>query len=414
MSRHSSYVDVKLSHIGHNISLIREKYAPEATIIAMVKGDAYGHGLVPVSTYMHARCGIRHFGVAALGEALALLEGSPALAADPDVAIVVFSDPELLNPELRKHYAEQNGKTTPAAKLWPVIGNQATLEAFCAERTTAFAGVPLCLKVNTGMNRLGLTLAQLEEALPLLASAGGVQLLVQHFSVSGMVDHPNTRRQYENFQKAKAMLRAAGVPLEATSAANSGAIEQRLAVDETFVRPGLMLYGPPSINPAMLTPETAAQMDLWQGRAAGYLRTRIIHHYAAMPGDSIGYGYSHNLLTEAAVIVLIPLGYADGFLRYYTGMPVEVPLAAPAETPVGRITSVTGKVFGNVNMDMAAIAIYPHSVQLETETLLGLIRDESPVLVWGDDVSAKAVAVHSIPYQLMTALTTRVPRVYSE
>lgn len=420
MLRHSTYLEVRLAHIAHNINLIRTHYAPKATLIPMIKGNAYGNGLERVAGYLRDHCAVDHFGVASLGEAVAVLQGNAHnINCGRANHVVVFSDTELMDESLHHLYAEQNAKyrAGSGAQLAPVLGTEEHLQMFCKHRNTTFKDTPLCLKVNTGMDRLGVTPERLVELAPLLKENGGVDLLLQHFSVSGLVGHSFTKAQCEKFQQAKASLRGAGVEVRGTSAANSGAIEQRLAVEETYVRPGLMLYGPTSLAASSITPAEADQYRMWDGKCCGYFYTKVLHHYVAKAGSYIGYGITRNLVPEDAVIVLIPVGYADGFLRYYSNMPVTVSPAPPAgheENPDVKASALVGVVHGNVNMDMAAVAVHPKAVGLSVEEIMRRIQPESRILVWGNDVAEKAVAVKSIPYQLMCGLSPRVPRRYVE
>lgn len=420
MLRHSTYLEVRLPNIAHNINLTRTHYAPKATLIPMIKGNAYGNGLVQVAGYIHDTCMIDHFGVASLGEAVAVLQGSGHnIDKGRTNHIVIFSDTELMNESLHHVYAEQNAKYRAGngAQLAPVLGTEEQLQFFCRHRNTTFKDTPLCLKVNTGMDRLGVTPERLAELAPLLKENGGVDLLLQHFSVSGLVGHSFTKAQYTKFQEAKASLKAAGVEVRGTSAANSGAIEQRLGVEETHVRPGLMLYGPTSLAAASITPSEADQYRMWDGKCCGFLYTKVLHHYVAKAGSYIGYGITRNLVPEDAVIVLIPVGYADGFMRYYSNMPLTVSPAPPRgheDDPDVKTNALTGIVHGNVNMDMTAVAVYPQAVGLSVDEIMGRIENESRILVWGNDIAGKAVAVKSIPYQLMCGLSIRVPRRYVE
>ncbi|KPI86900.1 putative alanine racemase 2 [Leptomonas seymouri] len=420
MLRHSTYLEVRLHHIAHNIELIRTHYAPSARLIAMIKGNAYGNGLERVAGYMHDVCKVDHFGVASLGEAVAVLHGNAHnISRGRANNIVVFSDTELMNESLHHVYTDQNAKHRAGngAMLAPVLGTEEQLHVFCKHRRTTFKDTPLFLKVNTGMDRLGVELNRLEELAPLLKENGGVDMLLQHFSVSGLVSHSFTKSQYTRFQRAKECLKAAGVEVRGTSAANSGAIEQHLAVEETYVRPGLMLYGPTSLVASSITPDEAPKYRMWDGKCCGYFYTKVLHHYVAKAGSYIGYGITRNLVPEDAVVVLIPTGYADGFMRYYSSMPVTVSPAPPRgyeDDPEVSANALVGVVFGNVNMDMAAVVVHPKAVGLSVGEIMSRIKSESRILVWGNDVAEKAAAVKSIPYQLMCGLSSRVPRRYVE
>ncbi|CAD2214522.1 Alanine racemase, N-terminal domain/Alanine racemase, C-terminal domain containing protein, putative [Angomonas deanei] len=409
--RHSTYVEVRLGNIRKNIEHIRSNLAPKSTPIVMVKGQAYGNGLERVSEYLHDKCDITCFGVASLGEAQQLLTAVPQI----DTAgrnIFVFSDNEFLNPEFNSYYTEQNAKAADGegAKLWPILTCAEQINYFVGERFDKFKDTPLCVKVGTGMNRMGVNLDELHDLIPTLKLNGGVDLLLQHFRASGLVGHPVTDEQYHNFEKAKTILRDADVEVRATSCANSGAIERGIGVEETYVRPGCIVYGYSAIE----NETEAAQKHF---RPSHFLYSKIIKAYTVKAGQRVGYGVGDNMVEEDSFVALIPLGYADGFSRYYKGLEVEISPALPHgqdESVASRANQIVGKVFGNVNMDAAAILIRPSVCGKSLDELKDLVKAESEVLVWGPELHKTADSVGTVLDELMCGLTTRVPRVYVE
>ncbi|KEG09355.1 alanine racemase [Trypanosoma grayi] len=386
--RHSTYVEVLLQNISFNVNTVR-RMVGKAGLITMVKGNAYGHGIERVSQHLHDMCDIRSFGVASLGEALTIRGSQPSIAESADNEIFIFSDTEILNEGCQSYY-KPSGKYTVC--LTPIIGTPAQLKAFCT--STVFNKTKLCVKVSTGMNRLGLRPEELQDAVPLLKQRGGVDLLLQHFAVAGSpqcVD--GTYAQYEVFKKARQLLVDSGVEVRATSVSNSGAIEQNIGVTETYVRPGIMLYGPHTNAPP-------SPCDI---RPASHFYTKVLHHFPVRRGDPVGYDL---VPVEAdGVVVLLPIGYADGFLRGYVGMPITV-------TPVDAVEPITGSVHGRVNMDMTAVVVYPEVVGKDIGSIMAEVKDGARVEVWGGDIDCKAAAVKSIPYELMCEISIRVPRVY--
>ncbi|RNF16814.1 alanine racemase [Trypanosoma conorhini] len=387
--RHSTYLEVSLRNIADNVECVR-RLAGAAEVIAMVKGNAYGHGMETVSRYLHDACGVRNFGVASLGEALLLRATQPCIATDPRSEIFVFSDTEVMNEGCQSYY-EQGDQ--PAARLTPVLATVSQLKAFCA--SAAFDGTKLCLKLNTGMNRLGLRPDELAEVLPLLRQRGGVDHLLQHFSVAAAAARrAETQAHYDTFKRAVQFLRDGGVEVRATSVSNSGAVEQRIGLEETYVRPGLMLYGPRSVT----------DQRLWAGKPASCLYTKVLHHFPVRRGEGVGYGLEPT--SADAVVVMLPLGYADGFIREYKGMAVTV-------TPDGAADPIAGTVHGSVNMDMTAVVVYPEEVGKDIGAIMAAVKDEARIRVWGEDVGEKAASVGSIPNQLFCGISIRVPRVYT-
>ena len=143
--KHSTFLEINLRLLQDNLTKIK-RLAP-AKIIPMVKANAYGNGLVPVSKYLVQECGITRLGCATLGEAIHLFHQCPDLAAE----VLVFSDSEISNPEVIEAY--QNFAITP------VLHQKSDVEAVLTN--PELKKVPVVLKINTGMNRLGLSLDEL-------------------------------------------------------------------------------------------------------------------------------------------------------------------------------------------------------------------------------------------------------------
>lgn len=365
--RHSSLLEVNLSFLSENfekIGLLSKK----AKILPMVKADAYGNGLVPISEHLLSECGVQTLGCASLGEALVLKQQCRRT----DFEVMVFSDTEVQNGELRKHYRD--------LKITPVIHQRSDFEAFHSD--PEMKKIPLVLKINTGMNRLGLTLDDLEGMLPALKNRG-VKHLMTHFACSYYPSRPGdkTERQLLEFEKAKKMLQDAGVSVEETSVSNSGAIEQGIGIGETWVRPGLMLYGPYSVSE-----------NTWKGHQISAFKTKVLKTFLVKKGTPVGYGV--HVAPEDLLIALLPIGYGDGFLTTASGASVFV-------------NGVEGKIFGRVNMDMSFL-----SFPAEKE---GILKQGDQVEIWdhhNQRIVDLATQMKTIPYQLMCAISPRIPRIY--
>lgn len=366
--RHSSYLEVNLGYIGENFNRI-QALAPKAEILPMVKANAYGNGSVPISQYLVKECGTKILGTASLGEALQIKNECP----DLKVKLLVFSDTEIQNPELRQYYLDSG--------ISPVLHQASDLEVMKTD--SAFKTAPLILKLNTGMNRLGLSIEDLEKYLPMLKERG-IDHLITHFARSAQIIEPGDKshKQVEEFQKMKKFLMDAGVEIRSTSLANSGAIENKFAVDETYVRPGLMLYGPPScLDPI-----------IWHGHQSSRLVTKVMKTFQVKKGTPVGYGV--NVADKDSFMVIIPVGYGDGLIAYGSGTKL-------------KINGIEGKIFGRINMDMAFIQFDPSAE--------AKIKNESVVELWNHDnkvITDIAVQNKTIPYQLMCGISGRIPRIY--
>ena len=464
--RHSSLFEVSLGALSRNFARIQQ-LAPRAKILPMVKGDAYGHGLVRVGRHLVEELNVTRFGVASLHEAVALLNGVPRMQKSPKYEVVVFSDTEINNAACRVIYNQTAGGCAAAvdtsvkervesddvvtflnesgdphnieARVIPVIGTPNDLELFLGVSADAtsdtrqcFGRLPLFIKVNTGMNRMGITPDALNEFIPAIKEfrGGKVDMLMQHFGSSWIphVEGDATGLQYASFRSTVANLNGAGVRVLETSVSNSGAIEQGIGVDETWVRPGLMLYGPPSVvhedTSVKDLQDPARYSPIYRGEVAGSLLTKINNVFAInqrdieqAEGGKVNVGYGFNAVRGPCVIAIMPIGYADGFLRYNTGLRITI---VCKEVPRGGSSDVTltGEVHGLVNMDLTQLAFYPseHGNPASLQTLQELLRQEQPVVVWDHDdnrdIHAKATFLSTNAYQLMTAVSVRVPRRY--
>jgi alanine racemase len=354
--------------MAQNFSLI-QSLAPQAEILPMVKADAYGNGVIQVAQFLVRDCDVKTLGCASLGEALKLVHECPELKAE----ILVFSDTELQNSKVREAYLHFN--------IIPVLHQESDL--LLISQDESFAKLPLCVKLNTGMNRLGLSQRDLEAHLPLLKKRG-IKHLATHFARSSQILKigDKTHRQYEEFKSIHKFLTDAGVAIEQTSVSNSGAIEQGFGVQETFVRPGLMLYGPPSVTEPIL----------WQGHQTSRFVTKILSGFPVKKGTPVGYGV--NVADKDSFMVIIPVGYGDGLLTFYTGSKIH-------------INGLEGKIFGRINMDMAFVQFPP-----DAETKL---RPEDLVEIWNHDnrvITDFAAQNKTIAYQLMCGISGRIPRIY--
>lgn len=366
--RHSSYVEINLGHLAGNFFSIQE-LAPKAEVLPMVKADAYGNGIIPVSQFLVRDCNVKTLGCATLGEAMRISEESPGLGAD----IIVFSDTEFDQAKIRTNYLD--------SRIKPVLHQASDLEVVKTDK--AFAKLPLIIKLNTGMNRLGLTQTDLEKYLPLFKQRG-ISHLMTHFARSGEASKPGdkTSKQVEEFNRMKKFLTDAGVTVEKTSLANSGAIEQKIATNESYVRPGLMMYGPPSVTDPVI----------WKGHQISKWVTKVLSTFVVKKGTPVGYGV--NVADKDSFFAVLPVGYGDGFFTYYSGSSVS-------------INGIRGKVFGRVNMDMTFIQFDPE--------VQDKILNNDKVEIWNHDNSRIlefATQNKTHPYQVMCGVSGRIPRIY--
>jgi alanine racemase len=339
-------------------------------IIFMVKANAYGHGLVSTTRFAHEEAGIREFGLASLGEAVKLRLELPNLKFEASV----FSELQFDNTELRELYQSH--------RIIPVISDLIDLEIFLSDPN--FKHFPLRLHFNTGMNRLGLEIGEVEKVSTLLKENGrkSIDHLMTHFAcaANSMSSNSHNKRQIVNWEKLKSELRGCGISIDQTSLSNSGAIEQGVGFEESHVRPGLMLYGPSSLIPPIRS------QSLWTGQNISTLKTEVLKVFKVDRGQPVGYGATPS--PEAGEVAIIALGYGDGFQTSYQSAHIA-----------------GGRVLGRVNMDMAQIFYKENCPLKKGDRFVVWDENQESVMNLSDESG-------NTPYTLFCSLSERVARTY--
>lgn len=343
---------IDLAALGHNLSLAK-RLAGTARVLAVVKANAYGHGLVRAARALRAADG---FAVLTLDEASLLRSEGYS---HPIVLLEGFFHPDEL-PEIARR------------RLQPVIHREDQAETLIRKKLEHRLDV--FVKVDTGMRRLGLPPGRLRDVVfKLRASANvGNITLMSHFA---RADDPDVgvSAQMATFHAA-----SAGLELPVTLA-NSAAL---LAYPEShgdWVRPGIMLYGS---SPLIGT--TGLELGLLPVMT---LRSQLIAVQFVRKGEGVGYG-ARFVAPRDMRVGIVACGYADGYPRHAdTGTPVLVE---------GQRT----RTLGRVSMDMLHVDL----------SEIGHAHVGSPVTLWGDALSVDEVAAASgtIGYELLTALAARV------
>jgi alanine racemase len=355
---------IDLSALAANWKTLASTTVP-VECAAVVKGDGYGCGLEPVTRTL-SRAGCSTFFVADVAE------GRRVRAVASDAAIYVLNG---LIPGSAQAFA--------ADYLRPVINSATELaewDAFVATRNWRGGAA---LHVDTGMNRLGITLEEAVAIAPRLQSENhGFTLVMSHLACAEIPDHPMNDRQIRLFREIRILYR--GV---ASSLANSSGIFLGGGAYCDLVRPGVALYG---VNP---TPGRANPM-----RPVVELKGRVIQVRAVNKGESVGYGAAFTT-TRPSRIAIVALGYADGYLRS---------ASAAKGKPAGQVI-IAGKrcpIAGRVSMDVLAADV--------TDLPDGTVRRGDFATLIGDGMSVDdvAAAMGTIGYEVLTHLGRRYHRVY--
>lgn len=340
---------VDLDALRHNYAVLTS-LAPGARCACVVKADAYGldAGIVASALY---KAGCHDFFTATAEEGAVV-----RAALGPSASIYVLNG---YRPGLHGLLAQND--------LIPVIGSLESLEAFRRE-----GGGPYALHVDTGMNRLGLTV---DEAASLtLPHSSDLRLVISHLACSDVPDHPMNTRQLERFRAV--LKRFPGIP---ASLANTGAV--LLGADYHFdlIRPGVGLYG---VNPAATRSAPF--------RPVMHVDAPILQVRRVPAGETVGYGARFTASGERTVAIA-GFGYADGLLR------------AAWQTGSARIGETAVPLAGMVSMDLTALDITGHE---------DLARQAGRVQFYGADIGVAAEAAGTIGYELLVRLGARLKREY--
>jgi alanine racemase len=339
--------------------------AMPAECAAVIKADGYGCGIERVAAQL-AKAGCRTFFVADLREARRVR----SVASEPMIYVLngIMPGSAAAYPEIRAR---------------PVIGSMVELaewDAFCAGQDWHGGAA---LHVDTGMNRLGISVNEAAALAPRVRTENhGITLLMSHLACSELPEHPLNARQISVFREVRVLYR--GIP---ASLANSSGIFLGASAHCDLVRPGVALYG---VNPV---PGQRNPM-----RAVIDLQARIAQVRNVPRGETVGYDGVWTA-KRATRIAVAAVGYADGYLRA---------ASASDEAPGGEAI-VAGKrcpLAGRVSMDLIAIDV--------TDLPDGAVKRGDFATLIGDEITVDAVAnaANTIGYEVLTSLGRRYHRVY--
>ena len=363
-----TWLEVDLEAIAHNVRRVAEMVGPEVTVLAVLKADGYGHGAIRVARTA-LNNGARYLGVASINEG-ALLRRSGIAA---PILVLGF---------------------TPAWQARELVLNDLSATVFdldVARALSRAAGelngqVPVHVKVDTGMGRLGLLPDEVVPfvldllALPNLRLEG----IFTHFSVADS-DPAYTRWQLDRFREVLAALAQAGVEVPLVHAANSAAILTLPESHFSMVRLGIALYGlhpsdqvrcPPDFRPALA------------------FKTQVAQVKTLPPGSFVSYGNTYQTEGEQRIAV-IPVGYADGFRR------------APRHWGEVLVRGQRAPIVGRVCMDQTMIDVtrIPDVRQGDEVVLIG---EQGGERITAEDVAER---LGTINYEVVSEILARVPRV---
>jgi len=358
-----------------DLSAIRTNYrrlvglAGTSVVCPVIKADAYGHGAIAIAHALE-REGARYCAVALAKEALELRESGI------EMPVLIFGAPERSSAPLairlgcaQTIYSEEHVRVLAAAAK--SVGMRAKVH----------------IKVDTGMNRQGLTWSRAKAFAGLVADYPeiAVEGIYSHFADADNFDPMFTKVQMDRFNAALKDFAQAGINPTYRHIANSAAL---LLYPETrldMVRPGILLYG---LNPA---PNLSAPYGF---RPALTLTTEIVHIREVAAGESISYGRTFTTKRRSR-IGLIPIGYADGYPRALSNRASVI------------VRGVRAPVVGRVCMDMTMI---------DLTGIAGARRGDEVIVMGGSQVPIAEISalLSTIDYEVVCMISKRVPRVHIE
>jgi len=371
------WAEISLGALAHNLKAIRRLVGRRKKILAIVKGNAYGHGAVPVTKAL-ARAGADVFGVTCTTEGIELRKAGvrrPIL-----VLTGVWRGEE---------------KKLSRYRLTPAVTRVGQLAALERAARGARQRLRFHLKVDSGMSRLGISPEEIEEFVRVLADCHHLRLegTFTHLASSEDFVSGQTEEQERVFGRALDRLRAAGVSPGVVHMANSAAIATRPETWFDMVRPGAVLYGyHQQYNPPERLKEAESNLSV---RPVASFRTRIVTIRELPAGGRVGYN-ARFVATRPSRVAVIAAGYADGLVRRLSNCGCA--LVRGRRVPL----------IGTISMDLAMMDVtsLPEAALGDVVTLYG---SDGKAVLPASEVAACAGTVSS---DLLTALGQRVPRFY--
>ena len=336
----------------------------------VIKANAYGHGAIETAQALVLK-NVSHLAVFSIEEAIALRQ------AGITVSIIVLGP-----------FFHQRVDDLIAYRLTPVVSDRSMLEVMAHATRSQPAPYPIHLKIETGMNRLGLAQHDLEALIKKHPFPCSLQLegLMSHLADSDGDVQDATEAQIARFNRALQVSRDGGYNVPLVHMSNSAGIIRFPSAHYTMVRPGIMLYGYHTLPSTVSVPDLQPVLSL---------TTRIAQLRLIQPGDRVSYNGTF-IARRCTRIAVLPIGYADGLSRRLSNRGVVL------------IRGQRIPIVGLVCMDM---------VMVDVTTVPDVMVGDEVVVIGqqgGEKITAKDIAewTGTIPYEVLCAISPRVPRCY--
>jgi alanine racemase len=355
--------EVDLRALSHNLRVVKKKTGGK-DIMAVVKANAYGHGALEISKHLIKK-GTQKLGVAFTEEAIALRESGI------DIPITVFFDRDNIDECIRY-------------KLTPTVFELSSARKLDAKARKLNKKIPVHIKVDTGMGRIGFTLDSALKEIAAIASLKNLEPegLMSHFSDADLKDKKFANLQLKNFRSLIRSLEEKKITFKHHHMANSAAVLSMPDAHLDMVRPGIMLYGYGYHGVRGLKPVLS-------------LKSNILLLKTVPMGTPISYGRTF-ITKRRSTIATIPLGYADGYSRKLSNKG-EVLIKGKRAPVVGRVCMDT------IMVDVTDIP----DVNYKNKAVI--IGSQGKEKITAEEIADKT---GTIPYEVLTSIGQRVKRVY--
>ncbi len=371
----NTYCEISLPVLKNNLKIIHDFCGTKTKVCAVIKANAYGHGMIPVARAFVEQ-GVDYLAVALVEEGKQLRDAGITV---PVLVLAGVEESEIVD-------CIKNNLTITASSLEKLL--------LIAEQGEKLSRKPVVhLKIDTGMSRIGAhwnrCTAFIEKVKEFVDQDKIVcEGIYSHFADT--LDHDFTQTQFDRFMQVRAFAASIGLEIPIAHICSSRSIFMYPEYHLDMVRPGIALYGIEPEHSKKILPENIVPALSW--------KSRVVYFKVVEPGESVGYGRTWTPAGEYERIITIPVGYADGYPRRLSN--------------IGKVL-VRGHEYtiaGRVCMDQIMVTIGHGG-----ESYVG----DTVILIGTDGVhtiSAEMIArlIDTTTHEITTCISDRVPRVYLE
>ncbi len=384
MTSHPVWAEIDLGAISHNLNELRRLIDPKVRMLAAVKANAYGHGIIPVARQAVDN-GVNMLGVARYEEGIVLRKSG----IETPILIFGYTSPSTTEELL-------------AYDLIPTVFSQTAAEAFSSVASLAQRKLKIHIKVDTGMGRIGLLPANFRQSSE--TDAQGMQDVEEigaivrmkglepegiytHFACADSADKTSADNQFECFLDLLARLSQRGIEFPIRHAANSAAVIDMPHTHLDMIRPGISVYG--------LYPSDQVKKERLSLKPAMALKAKISQFKHVPARFNISYGSTH--ITPAPTsIATVPIGYADGYSRMLSSRGYML------------VDGQRAPVIGRVCMDLTMLDV-GHIPRACPEAEIVILGAQGADVITADEIAGW---LGTINYEIVATVMNRVPRIY--